>query len=674
MKKLLLLPILFLIGLISLSAQPITTTVSGHVSSSTDGSDVPFWPILINNSPDSSGNVLFALTDDNGNYNLEVTVQSGVSSLLVQTFDGCFGLEILKNAPIINGSAVADFVICKDSIPPPQDDCSAQIFYTPMGSNEFSFQALTNSLDSNLLFSWDFGDGTVGTGSPIVHQYAQTGVYNVTLISSSASCVISTMATVFVSGGNTGALDSILVSGYVTNNSDNSAVEGWGIFSGFDSVFIFNYGVTNSNGFYSFYAVVPEGSTSVQVMTQDFCTGLLVIVDAPIVNGTAEANFQICYDAPPPLGCYAYIQYEQQNGLTYDFNADFWSNDSLGGVSYVWDFGDGSTSTLANPSYTYAEDGVYTVILTVTNGNGCIAHACEVVCTFGGNYPIDTFYYGCQAMFYLDYFNLNNPSGGFDNTFNFIDVSFGAVQSWAWDFGDGATSNEQNPTHTYTEDGTFMVSLHITTLDGCESDMFMEVYVGNNPWNEWNCQAMFLPLPADSSGLFYFIDISSAPTPIQSWTWDFGDGTSSTEQNPFHAYAQPGLYTVSLTIAADSCNSIFSIDFDTENPGFNNVSTPVLGLSSLVSKTDDKQEIFETIQLSPNPTVADLNIVFESKKAQDYEINIVDLSGKIVSKTQQKANIGANVAHLNVADLTPSLYMVQLKAADRIQTLKFVKQ
>jgi hypothetical protein len=105
----------------------------------------------------------------------------------------------------------------------------------------------------------------------------------------------------------------------------------------------------------------------------------------------------------------------------------------------------------------------------------------------------------------------------------------GIVQSWNWNFGDGTTSTEQNPVHTYATEGLYTVTLSVVTLDGCESTISFEIYIGDDsPWvPELDCQALFIPMPDSIGGNgIQFFDLSYAFNPIQSWSWDFGDGTS----------------------------------------------------------------------------------------------------------------------------------------------------
>jgi PKD repeat protein len=372
--------------------------------------------------------------------------------------------------------------------------------------------------------------------------------------------------------------------------------------------------------------------------------------------------------------------YTQTSTTSFDFNAVLYdaTGNLVQGATYAWDFGDGNTSTDAAPSHTYATEGIYTVLMHATTEDGCEVHTCDVV--FAMDCQIDTFWYGCQAMY-------SASIGGFDAVGNpidplevaFYDLSLGGVVSWAWNFGDGTTSNEQNPVHTYAQEGVYVVSLSITTLDGCESTAIYEICIGENCWlPELDCQALFLPIPDSLGGNgIQFLDFSISSNPVTTWSWDFGDGTTSNEQNPYHVFAQPGVYAVSLSIEGDSCSSVITFELDTENPwNFNNNSgdPAKLGQSTNAVATREATAAFESVKLFPNPAHNDLSVAFSSKQAGDYTLRISDLTGKTLQTSAQTAVIGVNAARLNIGNLVPGLYMAEIRSGESVQTIKFVKE
>ncbi len=127
-------------------------------------------------------------------------------------------------------------------------------------------------------------------------------------------------------------------------------------------------------------------------------------------------------------------------------------------------------------------------------------------------------------------------------------TSLGAVSSWQWDFGDGSTSTDQNPTHLYAGPGTYDVSL--TVKAGSQQETLKRPgYVKvDNPEVSADFSASSTNIPTD--GVVTFTDLSSSTaTPLTGWNWDFGDNLTSTDRNPYHQYKNPGLYTVTLTVS-----------------------------------------------------------------------------------------------------------------------------
>jgi PKD repeat protein len=134
-------------------------------------------------------------------------------------------------------------------------------------------------------------------------------------------------------------------------------------------------------------------------------------------------------------------------------------------------------------------------------------------------------------------------------TVNFTDQSTGEVSSWSWTFGDGGTSNDQNPTHIYTAAGTYQVALTVTGPGGSDTETKANyITVSTTPAAEFSASPVSVNAPLTVA----FTDQSTGnPT---SWSWDFGDGATSTTRNPSHQYTAAGTYTVSLT-ASSTCGS-----------------------------------------------------------------------------------------------------------------------
>jgi PKD repeat protein len=198
-------------------------------------------------------------------------------------------------------------------------------------------------------------------------------------------------------------------------------------------------------------------------------------------------------------------------------------------VAWNWNFGDGQSSSGQNPQHTYWAGGDYTVSLTASNEYG--------ETTAYKNYYIHVMP-ALKSKFSAD------PKAGLSPlVVRFSDLSTGSPETWTWYFGDGSTSTgTQNPVHTYTRPGAFDVTLTVTRgLD--EDSSTQTITVGGVPAADFVADRTTV-----SEGTpVNFMD-KSINSPV-AWEWEFGDGSTSTEQNPTKVYPVKGIYTVTLTAA-----------------------------------------------------------------------------------------------------------------------------
>jgi PKD repeat protein len=605
-----------------------------------------------------------ALTDANGVYSITLPIPNGLTTITVGTLDGCGDPwhQVEHQVTVSNGALPPiNFEICD-----PQNSCFAIIEFQQDSGLTVHFTSIYFGADSSaygLTYNWDFGDGTTGSGANPVHTYATDGVYTITLVvTGSDGCTATTSATVFLNN-NPGNYCDVSIQ---INPVDSLTFGFSGTLFAFDSTAILTYSWDFGDG---------TSSTDPQPV-HTYATGGFYIVTLTVITSSgcvATTELQFSTDFPPFPNCDAFIDYNQTDTSTFSFYAFAYgmNGDSTQLMSYTWDFGDGTTGTGPNPTHTYAQPGLYTVQLVGITADSCVIHACIVVCNF--NTPVDTFTYGCQALFSVQVYP--DSSGNYLTT-GFYDWSVGGVQAWQWNFGDSTFSNQQNPVHTYQAPGFYTVSLSITTWSGCQSTAVFIVYVGpSSPWgNPGVCQALFIPVPDSLGGNgLQFFDLSYSPFPILSWTWDFGDGTTSNEQNPYHVYSQPGNYTVTLAIEGDSCNSVVSFNINSLKPWDFNQKAANLGQSSVVTATHDLP-VVSGLKLFPNPAVQDVQIAFNARTDDRAALRVLDMSGRLLHEIQTDIHSGANMLPLRVSQLVPGIYFLEIRDAAGVQTVKFVKQ
>ncbi|MBW2967817.1 PKD domain-containing protein, partial [Candidatus Woesearchaeota archaeon] len=215
------------------------------------------------------------------------------------------------------------------------------------------------------------------------------------------------------------------------------------------------------------------------------------------------------------------------------FDADVSAYDGIDSVE--WDFGDGEfdTSGDLSPVHEYADAGSYDVTVTVTDGDGSVVSATDTI-----HVAIDA----PTARLLAD------PSSGTEPlTVDFVCAATGgnAPYTYEIDFGDGTAPEASNTaTHTYDQDGVYLATCTVTDNDGDADTDSADVEVLDTVPS-----VFFTYLPADPvefEEVYFFGEVSGYDEPV-TWEWDFGDGATSTDLEPVHAFDAPGVYTVTLS-------------------------------------------------------------------------------------------------------------------------------
>lgn len=204
-----------------------------------------------------------------------------------------------------------------------------------------------------------------------------------------------------------------------------------------------------------------------------------------------------------------------------------------------WDFEDGNFSILANPHHTYERPGTYRVVLAVTDNLGETSHAMKDV-VIGNRAPTVRFGWTPPQPYSAD-------------ILNFTDTSFdpdGRLSAWAWDFGEGNASADQNPQHAFPEPGAYDVTLTVSDDSGASRSATERLLIGDRPPT-----ADFTFAPADpyATQVVQFTDASTdVDGTVVHWLWEFGDGTTALGPTPQHAFPDDGAYVVRLRVTDDA--------------------------------------------------------------------------------------------------------------------------
>jgi len=225
-------------------------------------------------------------------------------------------------------------------------------------------------------------------------------------------------------------------------------------------------------------------------------------------------------------------------------------------TGYLWDFGNGNTSTLQNPTYSFSSIGTHQVTLLVNSSLGCSFSLTRTIIV--NTPPIA---------------NFSNSLGCYKDDVIFTDLSTsssGNIVSWGWNFSDGTTSTLQNPSHGFSIPGFFTVSLNITNEFGCSASVQKSVQVYDPPTANFN-----YTFDCSTNQVSFIGASTSSGVTLTNWQWNFGDGQLSNTENPNHTYTAAGIYQVQLIVGSSTnCSdtivrdiTIYSItaEFDYQN-------------------------------------------------------------------------------------------------------------
>ncbi|MBI9040706.1 PKD-like domain-containing protein, partial [Lutibacter sp.] len=445
-------------------------------------------------------------------------------SLEVTTADGCTNT--------LNSSV---------SITPTVVDFSA-VNTTGCATLATSFSTIyNNASDPITSYSWDFGDGNSSNLPAPTHNYTVAGDYTVTLnVTTTNGCTLTSTKPAYVLVGDKQPIT--FVSDLPNYCFENNSVELTATITNLTTEVLWDYGDGDTSTEYVTNATVNSVSHSYSD------PGVYNISATTIYNGCESDAYQITVTILEPRAIFVADSYSEcsvpTNTITFTNNSII---DNITPV-YAWDFGDGTTSALKNPTHIYAATGDYTVTLTVTDSGSA---ACSDTTT--STIYVTTF----DPVFTVS--DTNPICAG--STFTFTNqlatnssANFSAA-SYAWDFGDGGTSTAANPTYTYPTPGIYTASLTVTEEHGCvKTYTYPADIVVNGP--------IILDFTTNVSEICPGGDVTFTPTvtkrgglpsdPSTSYTyeWDFeNDGTiDSTIETPTNIFAAVGDYTVTLTV------------------------------------------------------------------------------------------------------------------------------
>jgi PKD repeat protein len=476
--------------------------------------------------------------------------------------------------------------------------CNAMFSY---GSTMYTYYFKNSSTGTLTNFYWDFGDGNSDTARFPTHTYKKVGGYTVCL-------------TV-----------------YDTNNAcKNTYCDTFKIvpppcnadFKYYDTAMDVIFSNTSKGWANKYQWSFGDGTSSTKESPVHHYTKAGYYTACLTINDTInKCSDSFCQVIKVRTSCSASFNYADSGNRTFQFV----NTSSANTKNWYWEFGDSTTSKDASPLHTYAKEGYYHVCLTTTDSSGtCTNKYCVTIGVFtckasftykiigdtvyftnttsGDNFISKTTWYfgdgdsshdlhakhvyssgGIYNVCLKVYKSTNSCNSTTCQNITFTKNCFASftyndsalkytfkskvstnINSWYWDFGDGTTSTDPNPVHTFPKYGSYKVSLEVQDTGGiCKSYYIIGIIINR-------CSAKYSYLTKADSVIFSLPYSSSSAT----YSWNFGDGTTSNLAKPYHLFASTGYYYVCLYLSDSikGCASYYCDSIHFIKPAYCDVS------------------------------------------------------------------------------------------------------
>ena len=495
--------------------------------------------------------------------------------------------------------------------------------------------------------TWTFGDGTNGTGYVATHTYAQAGTYTVCMTITSGTCVRDTCQTVVIAG--TPAPCNLQASYTFTNNGNTYTFANTttGYTQGDTIRWIFSNGTI----------------TNVQNPTVTFPGpgryAVCLRVKKPTVPGAAPCVSEICdsvtvTSTPTPCNLQASFS---ATPVANQPNVFVFTNTSItaNAPQVTWSFGDSTTGAGQVVTHTFNSPGTYTVCMFVAISNTCSADTCITV-TVNGTNPNPC---NLQANFSWQQTPASPNVIYFQNT----SVGYSVGDSVRWTFGDGTSSLNNNPVHTYTAPGVYNICLRVKKLTPasstpCVSEICRTITIA--PPVSINCDSVVVSFNHYQDQMMpnkiRFISVSNYPVNQQSWTITDLSATSGTpvllnQYNPVYVFPHTGDYRVCLrAVTAGNCIKEYC---DTIN------------ISSVATQC--------MLMAYPNPAHNQVSVNAVLSAPTTLYAFVFNAQNVLVNQRIVSGNSGSNVITFNTSNLVAGYYTIRLYYNGQFCVARFQK-
>lgn len=557
------------------------------------------------------------------------------------------------------------------------DASDSVIFTSTYVCENDSTQFINNStyIDTSLLWSWNFGDNSVSNNASVGHLYANAGNYNVTLIvnykngqcydtiiqgtsvfsnpvinfgDTLETCGSSLMLDAQNSGcsylwndGSTNQQNTITIEGdywvQITNSNSCSSTDS--VYARLNTISMPNLGPDTSvcgqtvlnAGFVGSSFNWNTGDTSQSIYIDSSGLYIVYLTDKNGCLGYDSINIVV---NPTPTAALS-VLHPCANEPNYFQDESSIASGSI--ISYLYDFGDNSTSSAANTNHSYANAGNYQVTYTITSNLNCVSDTTI----------IHTVHMAPSAGF-ID----SSLCDNFEVSYNDTSTTSNAytITTWQWSFQNGFSSTAQDTMVNYSTIGSYNTSLVVTTNVGCSDTASSSRNVVLN-------DSVYFFSSNTCIGDTSFFNNASTISGNPQWFWVFGNGDTSIVANPQYKYSNPGAYYVKLYVTYNNyCNSVYkdtTYIFDLPQINFSD-TTKICGSSyTLDAQNPGSQYLWS--DYSTNQTLT-------ASTSGSYFVSIIDINSCQNSDTTllnliplPQPNLGADSSYCDLHQLDAGL-------------------
>jgi PKD repeat protein len=384
-----------------------------------------------------------------------------------------------------------------------------------------SFTSLSTIDEGGMTFRWDFGDTVIESDTSLLENpdftYENSGAYDVKLVvTSDFNCADSVTKTYVVHPLPVPAFtaDAVCDQQELSFVDASTITANIGALSYNISEYSWDFGVEDATEDVSSdtdpsFTYPGDGTYTTRLILESNAGCKDTLTWEVTVHPLPEAGFtasNVCFGT--------------------DLAIDNSSTISSGSLVYQWDFGDETASTETNPEKNYATYGDFEVVLTATSEEGCLDRDTVQVRAF--DIPVPSF-------------SVENACAEASiSLVNETTINTEAALSFLWTFGDGTSSDEQNPEKSYAEPGEYTIALQVLSEEGCMASIEQSVTIYPNP-----VAGFVFDSECEGEGI-RFVNNSVISSGFLTYSWDFGEGTSRTSKSPTQVFTEDGTYNVQM--------------------------------------------------------------------------------------------------------------------------------